>query len=179
MTAVRTILGVSLAATLALACAQLGVAPSARFKIDERFLPRFGEAKVLGIEVVSGLPNGSVSEADLKKLSAFVTDDLWAGNEAGQGSFDAIINITGGARAEKADLILTVAITLLEAATPEERKNRVPSHLHAIISLQSRESGKKLGTASIWATGSGLDLEPNYQPQTVRAFTNAIRDVLQ
>ena len=179
MTALRMILGVSLAATLALACAQLGVAPSARFKIDERFPPRIGEVKILGIDVISALPSGSVSEANLKSLSAFISDGLRQGSQAGQGSFGAIVDITGGGRVEQADLVLTIAITLLEAATPEERKNRVPSHLHGIISLQSRESGKKLGTASIWATGSGLDLEPNYQPQTVRAFTNAIRDVLQ
>ena len=77
------------------------------------------------------------------------------------------------------DLILTIEINVLDAATPEERKERVPSHLDGTISLRNRATEKSLGRATIWATGSGLDLKPTYKPDTVRAFTNEIRKIIQ
>jgi hypothetical protein len=173
------ILGVLLAAMVVLAAAQLGAEPRAQFKVDERFPPRIGEIKILGVEVSSALSDGSVSEADLKSLSVFISDGLRKGSEAGQGSFAAVVDITSGGRAKEADLILSIEITVLEAATPEERKERIPSHLHGTISLVSRATQKKLGTATIWATGLGLDLDSNYQPQTVRTFTATIREIIQ
>jgi hypothetical protein len=166
-------LGIVLVTALGLACAQLGVAPSARFKIDERFPDRIGEAKVLGVEVTSALPSGSVSESDLKRLSGFFTRSLT------EGSFDAAFDLTSGGHAGEVDLILTVDITLLEAATPEERKKRVPSHLHGTISLRDRATGRNFGRATIWATGSGLDLKPEYMPDTVRKFIEAIRGIVE
>ena len=173
MMAARTILAVALAASLALACAQLGVAPRSHFKIVERFPDRLGGIETLGVEVKSALPDGSVSETDLERLSAFFSDGL---REAG--NFGAVVNLNGGGNANDVGLVLTVHINLLKAATQEERKKSIPSHLHGIISLRNRVTGRSLGTATIWATGSGLDLTTNYMPKTVATFTESIREIL-
>jgi hypothetical protein len=173
MVAARTILAFALAASLGLACAQLGIAPRSHFKIVERFPDRLGEIETLGVEVKSALPDGSLSEADLEKLSAFFSDGL---REAG--NFGAVVNLNGGGNAKDVGLVLTVDINLLKAATPEERKKSIPSHLHGIISLRNRVTGRSLGTAAIWATGSGLDLTTNYMPKTVAEFTGAIQEIL-
>ena len=178
MTATKMILGIALTATLGLACAQIGVAPSSRFKIVDRFPDRVGELEVLGIEVKSALPDGSIPEADLEKLAGFISDDLRGARGGRGGSFAAVVNLNAGGKADKVGLILTIDINLLRAATPEERKKRVASHLHGTISLRNRVTGKHLGTAAIWATGSGLDLEPTYPPKTVAEFTDAIREIV-
>ena len=172
MAALRMILGVALVTALGLACAQLSAVPRSHFKIVERFPDRVGEIETLGVEVKSALPDGTVSEADLKKLSAFFSDGLR------EGSFGSVVNLTSGGNANAVGLVLTVHVNLLKAATQEERKKRVASHLHGIISLRNRVTGRSLGTATIWATGSGLDLKPNYAPNTVLEFTEAIREII-
>jgi hypothetical protein len=172
MTVLRMILGVALVTALGLACAQLSAVPRSHFKIVERFPDRVGEIETLGVEVKSALPDGTVSEADLEKLSAFFSDGLR------EGSFGAVVNLTSGGNADAVGLVLTVHVNLLKAATQEERKKRVASHLHGIISLRNRVTGRSLGTATIWATGSGLDLKPNYAPNIVLEFTEAIREII-
>lgn len=174
MATVRIILAIALAVVLGLACAQVGVLPRSDFKVVERFPFRVGEIETLGVEVKSALPDGTLSEADLEKLSAFFSAGLRE-----RDSFAVVVDLTSGGDPEKVDLVVTVHINLRKSATVEERKRRVRSYLVGIIALRSRVSGRSLGTATIWATGSGLDLEANYMPKIVREFTEAIREIIQ
>jgi hypothetical protein len=173
MAAARMILAIALAASLGTACAQVGVIPRSDYKVVERFPDRLGEIETLGVEVQSALPDGTMPEADLEKLSAFISDDLREGDR-----FGAVVDLTSGGDAENVGLIVTVHINLRKAATQEERKKRVRSYLVGIISLHNRVNGRSLGRATIWATGPGLDLTANYTPKTVRKFTEAIREII-
>jgi hypothetical protein len=173
MAAVRIVLAVAIAVALGPACAQVGVVPRSDFKVVERFPDRVGEIETLGVEVESALPDGTISEADLEKLSAFISDGLREGD-----SFGAVVDLTSGGDAGKVGLVVTVHINLRKAATQEERKKRVRSYLVGIISLRNRVTGRSLGKAAIWATGPGLDLTANYTPKTVREFTDAIRQII-
>ena len=173
MTAIRIFLCVVLAAAVGLACAQVGVSPSARYKVTKRFRDRLPGLKVLGIEVKSALPNGSISDAELEKLSGFFATDLR------QVRYLPVVNITAGGSETDADMILTIDITMLKAASQQERQKRIASHLRGNISLRSRTTDRELGAATIWAKGSGLNLKPNYVPATVRTFTKAIADVMK
>jgi hypothetical protein len=167
------ILAIAIAAILGTACAQVGVIPRSDYKVVERFPDRLDEIETLGVEVRSALPDGTMSEADLEKLSAFISGGLREGDR-----FGAVVDLTRGGDAENVDLIVTVHINLRKAATQEERKKRVRSYLVGIISLRNRVTDRSLGRAAIWATGSGLDLTANYTPKTVRKFTEAIREII-
>lgn len=180
MSAMRMILGVALATTLGLACAQLGVVPSARFKVNQPFVPREGESNTLGVNVVAALPAGTLSAENLKRLSGWISVGLMEGSMDATGRFDRVIDMKNdGNQGNDANLILTVEISVLEAATQAEEKKQIPSHLHAKISLRSRATGKNMGSASIWAVGSELNLASNNRPRIVTAFINAIRESMQ
>lgn len=173
MAAARIILTIAFAATLGTACAQVGVVPRSDYRVVERFPDRVGEIETLGVEVKSALPDGTMSEADLEKLSAFISDGLREGD-----SFGAVVDLTSGGDPGKVGLIVTVHINLRKAATQEERRVRVRSYLVGVISLRNRVTGRNLGKATLWATGPGLDLTANYTPKTVRKFTEAIREII-
>jgi hypothetical protein len=173
MASARIILTVALAAILLLACAHAGVVAWSDYRVVERFPDRVGEIETLGVEVKSALPDGTVPEADLEKLSAFISDGLREGQ-----SFGAVVDLTGGGDPGKVGLVVTVHINLLKSATPEERKKRVRSYLVGIVSLRNRVTDRSLGTATVWATGSGLDLTANYMPKTLFKFTDSIREIL-
>ena len=173
MAAARIILTVALAAILGLACAHAGVVARSDYRSVERFPDRVGEIETLGVEVKSALPDGTVPEADLEKLSAFISDDLREGQ-----SFGAVVDLTSGGDPGRVGLVVTIHINLLKAATTEERRKRVLSYLVGVVSLRNRVTDRSLGTATVWATGSGLDLTANYMPKTLRKFTQSIREIL-
>ena len=88
-----------------------------------------------------------------------------------------MIGHSSTANTVKVRVIMTININLFEAATQEQRKNRIPSHLHGVIALHRVSTDKNLGAASIWARGSRLDLKTNYMPDTVREFADAIAQI--
>jgi hypothetical protein len=173
MTATRMVLALTLTAVVGLACAQLGVISRAQFKIVERFPDRVGEIETLGVEVKSALPDGMVSELNLEKLSAFFSDGLREG-----GSFGAVVDLTSGGDVKNVGLVVTVHISLLKASSQAERKKGVASHLHGTMSLRNRVTDRSLGVATIWASGSNLNLASNQMPKAVREFAEAMREIL-
>jgi hypothetical protein len=171
MAASRMILLIVLASTFGLACSTMGISPTARYKIIERFPERLGPVEVVGVEVRSALPVGVISEADLEKLASFISERLQ------RFTIGVIANINGGADAERMEVILTIDISLFEVATQEQRRNRVPSYLHGTVSLHRVATGRNLGTAIVWARGGRLDLDTNNVPDTVQEFAFAIRQI--
>ena len=173
MTAVGRILVVSLAVAFGLVCGSVGVSQTARYKITKRFPDRIGQVDVLGIQVESTLPDGTLSDADLEKLAGFLCERLQ------QTTIGLIANLNAGANTEHMAVILTVDIDRFDATTQEQRQNRVPSYLFGTISLHRVSTGKHLGAATIWARGTGLDLDTNYLPDTVDEFAMAVRQIVQ
>ena len=171
MTARRTLLVIALTFSIGLACSVLGVSPVARYKITERFPERLGRVEIVGIQVNSALPAGVLSEADLEKLAGFICERLQIF------TIGLLANLNAGANAKQMEVILTIEISRFDASTQEQRKNRVPSYLHGDISLHRVSTGKRLGTATIWARGSGLKLKTNNIPDTVEEFALAIRQI--
>ena len=166
-------IGVLLILAFGLACTSLSVSPSSRFRITERFPKRMGQVEVFGVEVRSALPEGTIPDEQLEKLSAFFTHELQ------QTTIGLVANLNAGAEAEMMAVILTVDINRLDAATQEEQLNRVPSRLYGKIKLHRVATDKKLGAATILVAGAGLDLEANYAPDTVREFAAVLRRIVQ
>ena len=127
--------------------------------------------------VHSGLPEDAVSDAELERLGNFVAAGLR------KTTIGALVNLTGREFEEEADanvaFILTVDIDMLKAATQEERRNRIPSHLRGTVAIHRVASGRKLGKAMIWSRGSGLDLAANNSPDTVREFVATVRSIIR
>ncbi len=170
--AIRMVLALTLTAVVGLACAQIGVNSKVHSKITERFPDRLNRIETLGVEVKSALPEGAVSELDLEKLSAFISDGLR------KGVFGAVVDLTGGGDVKNVGLVVTIHINLLEASDQAERKKGVTSHLHGSVTLRNRVTDRSLGATSIWASGSNLNLASNHAPQIVRKFTDELREVL-
>jgi hypothetical protein len=173
MTAIRRLLVVSFVVAFGLAWGSVAVSQTARYKITKRFPDRVGQIEVLGIEVRSALPDGTLSDADLEKLAGFLCERLQ------QTTIGLIANLNAGADAEHMAVILTVDIDRFDATTREQRQNRVHAYLFGTISLHRVSTGRHLGAASIWARGSGLDLGTNYLPDTVDEFAMAVRQIVQ
>ncbi len=173
MTLIRMLLVCALIVASGLSCSLLAVSPRSRFKVTDRFPDRLGQVEVFGIEVRSALPDGVVSDENLEKLSGFFADDLQ------QTTIGLVANINGGADPALMAVILTVDISRLDVPTQEQRKNRVPAYLHGTIALHRVANDRQLGSAVIWAKGSGLNLESNNSPDTVREFASVIRRIVQ
>ena len=170
---VRITVIVSIAAILFLAAAEVANALTANYEVTERFRRRLPGFKTLGVHVRSALPDGQlIPDADLEKLSSFISVDLR------QSRFLPVVNLTRYGDASAADMVLTVDITRIKAATRDERKQGIRSRLEGTIALRNRSTGRNMGRAELWATGSALDLGPNYVPAIVRTFTNAIADII-
>jgi hypothetical protein len=173
MAAIRMILIVSFMLASGIACGSVEGAHTARYKITNRFPDRLGQVEVLGIEVRSALPDGTLSDAELKKLAGFFCAYLQ------YTTIGLIANLNAGANAKHMAVILTVDIDRFDVTTPEQQRNKVPAYLFGSISLHRVSTDRQLGSASVWARGSVLDLSTNYPSDTVDEFALAIRQIVQ
>jgi len=162
---------------LACAHAPLGVSPTSRYMVTERFLARPGGIDITGVIVRSAIDERDLSDAELEKLGSFLAAGLR------KTTIGPLLNLTGHQFDDEAEtnveFILTIEIDMLKAATQEDRQNRVPSHLRGKISMHRVASGKRLGTAHVWSQGSGLDLAASNSPDTVREFVATLRSIIQ
>lgn len=170
-------LAVALLSTLSCSHAPLGVSPTSRYKVTERFLARPGGVDITGVIVRSTMDGQDLSEAELEKLGSFLAAGLR------KTTIGPLLNLTGKEFEDESEtnvaFILTIDIDMLKSATQEERRNRVPSHLRGKISMHRVASGKRLGTAHVWSQGSGLDLTASNSPDTVREFVATVRSIIQ
>jgi hypothetical protein len=174
MRARRTIPAALLVLAFGFGCTYMGVSPSSRFQIQERFTPRLGSVEVMGVEVRSALPDRVLPDDHLEKLAGFLAHDLR------QTTIGVVTNLNGGADVSDASIVLTVDVHRLDASTRAQQREGVPSRLYGTISLRRVATGRSLGTARIWVIGGGLDLGPTYTstPDTVREFASVIRRVV-
>jgi hypothetical protein len=86
---IQRLLASSIILAFGLACTSL----SSRFRITERFPDRMEQVEVFGVEVLSALPEGTIPNEQLEKLSAFFTHGLQ------QTTIGLVANLNAGAEA--------------------------------------------------------------------------------
>jgi len=157
------------------ACSTSGRAPpeTARYEILSSFRGRGGQDDV-GVRVESHLTEGSLSDEQLKTLSAFI-----AGSLRESGDFGMVLDLTSGADRASGQVLLDVQVTNFQVASAADRKAGGASHLDGTIQVTGTNE-TNLGSARIWASGYRLDLAGKTKPpDTVVQFAGTIVELMQ
>ncbi|MGI9591686.1 MAG: hypothetical protein ACR2P8_09985 [Myxococcota bacterium] len=159
------------------ACSTSGTAPepaaTSRYEILSSFRGRAGQDDV-GVRVESHLAEGSLSDEQLKKLSAFIANSL---RESGH--FGVVLDLTSGLHQASGEVLLDVHVTNFQVASEADRKAGRVSHLDGTIQVTGT-NGTNLGSAKIWASGYRLELAGKTRPpDTVVQFASTIVELMQ
>jgi hypothetical protein len=157
------------------ACSTLGTGSpvTSRYELLSSFKGRAGPDDV-GVRVESHLTEGSLSDEQLKKLSAFI-----AGILRESGDFGMVLDLTSGADRAPGQVLLDVHVTNFQVVTEADRKAGGTSHLDGTIQVTGVNE-TNLGSARIWASGYRLELAGKTRPpDTVVQFGGTIVELMQ